>query len=81
MIDQYPQLARNALRLMVGRIRELQQRTVELATERVEQRIARTLLRLAEQTGKRTEQGVLLNMQLSRQDLAAMTRAGAYDHK
>lgn len=73
MIDRYPQLARNAMRLMVGRIRELQQRTVELATERVEQRIARTLLRLAEQTGKRTAEGVLLDMQLSRQDLAAMT--------
>lgn len=73
MIDRYPQLARNAMRLMVGRIRELQQRTVELATERVEQRIARTLLRLAEQAGKRTSEGVLLDMQLSRQDIAAMT--------
>lgn len=73
LIDKYPTLARNAMRLMVGRIRELQQRCVELATERVEQRIARAILRLAAQTGKRTDDGVLLDMQLSRQDLAAMT--------
>ena len=73
LMTRYPRLARNAMRLMVKRIDELQKRCVELATERVEQRIARAVLRLAAQAGKRTEQGVLLNLPLSRQDLAALT--------
>ena len=73
LMEHHPRLARNAMRLMVGRIRELQQRVVELATERVEQRVARTILRLVRQAGRRTDEGVLLDMALSRQDLAALT--------
>jgi CRP-like cAMP-binding protein len=73
LMDRHPRLARNVMRLMVRRIRELQQRCVELSTERVEQRVARTLLRLVHQAGKRTDDGVLLDMPLSRQDLAALT--------
>jgi len=78
LIDEYPQLARNAMQLMVARISELQERYVELATERVEQRVASAVLRLAEQTGRRTAEGVLLDLQLSRQDLAAMTGTTLY---
>jgi len=73
LIDRYPRLARNLMRLMVRRIGELQQRVVERATERVEQRVARAVLRLAGQAGRRTSDGVLLDLPLSRQDLAAMT--------
>ncbi|HEX7010086.1 MAG TPA: Crp/Fnr family transcriptional regulator [Phycisphaeraceae bacterium] len=78
LMDRHPRLARNAMRLMVGRIRELQQRVVELATERVEQRVARAILRLVRQAGKRTSEGVLLEMPLSRQDLAALTGTTLY---
>jgi CRP/FNR family transcriptional regulator, nitrogen oxide reductase regulator len=73
LMDRHPRIARNAMRLMVDRIRELQQRCVELATERVEQRVARTLLRLLRQVGQRTEEGVELRLRLSRQDIAEMT--------
>jgi CRP-like cAMP-binding protein len=45
----------------------------EMATERVEQRIARTLARLANQIGKQTEAGILIDAPLTRQDLAEMT--------
>ena len=50
----------------------------ELATERVEQRVARAIIRLTRQVGKRTEQGVLLDMPLSRQDLGEMTGTTLY---
>lgn len=47
LMEQSPQLALNGLRLVAGRFQELQDRYRELATERVERRIARALLRLA----------------------------------
>lgn len=78
LMDAHPQIMRNAMRLMVGRIRELQQRAVELATERVEQRVARAILRLVRQTGQRTDEGIALNISLSRQDLAEMTGTTLY---
>jgi CRP/FNR family transcriptional regulator, nitrogen oxide reductase regulator len=73
LIDRYPQLAVNALKVLAGHVREFQDRYRELATERVERRLARTILRLANQTGKKTEEGVLLNLPLTRQDLAEMS--------
>ena len=73
LMERHAALARNAMGLMVQRIGELQQRCVELATQRVEQRMARAIVRLAGQTGRRVAEGVLLDVALSRQDLAEMT--------
>lgn len=66
-------LSFNVLKEVSRRFGEVQARFRELATERVERRIARTLLRLARQAGKRTEKGILIDLPLSRQDLAEMT--------
>lgn len=72
LIARYPDLALNALRVLAEHVRELQDRYRELATERVERRLARTILRLANQTGRKTSEGVLLDLPLTRQDLAEM---------
>lgn len=73
LIERYPALALRALRVMSTQVREFQDRYRELATERVERRLARAVLRLATQTGRKTEDGVLLDLTLSRQDLAEMS--------
>jgi CRP/FNR family transcriptional regulator, nitrogen oxide reductase regulator len=78
LMEQYSCLALNGLRLVARRFGELQNRYRELATERVERRVARALLRLARQMGKRVEGGVLIDMILSRQDLAEMTGTTLY---
>lgn len=78
LMEDFPQLALNGLRLVAGRFHELQNRYRELATQRVERRVAHTLLRLARQTGKRNEQGILLDLPLSRQDLGEMTGTTLY---
>lgn len=75
---QYPRLALNGLHLVAHRFAELQDRYRELATERVERRVARTLLRLVRQAGKKVEGGVLIDMTLSRQHLAEMTGTTLY---
>jgi CRP-like cAMP-binding protein len=55
-----------------ARLREAEARIRELQTERVERRIARTLLRLAGKTGRKTANGIELGLPLSRQDLAEL---------
>ncbi len=78
LMERYPRLALNGMRMVAGRFRDLQHRYRELATERVERRVARALLRLARQTGRRVEEGVLLDIPLSRQDLGEMTGTTLY---
>ncbi len=70
---RFPAIALNAARLMATRLHELQRRHRELMTDRVKQRLARALLRLARDAGRRVEGGVAIDFPLSRQDLAQMT--------
>jgi CRP-like cAMP-binding protein len=78
LMEKYPRVALNAIRLLAGRIQEFQDRLRELATERVERRIARTLIRLTRQAGRKTAEGVLIDLPLTRQDLAEMCGTTLY---
>ena len=75
---RYPQLALNSMEMIARRFTDLQERLHEMATQRVEQRVARTLLQLVRQFGKKVEAGILIDMPLSRQDLAEMTGTNVY---
>jgi CRP-like cAMP-binding protein len=44
-----------------------------MSTQQVEQRVAHALLRLAKQTGKKSDEGILIDFPISRQDIAEMT--------
>lgn len=76
---QYPQLALNGMKMMGSRFTRLQERFRDVSTKRVEQRIARALLRLVRQFGKRTAEGVLIDIPLTRQDIAEMTGTNIYN--
>ncbi len=67
-----PRLALNTMGIMAGQVTEFQERFRQMATERVERRLARALLRLASQSGRKIDEGVLIDFPLSRQDLAEM---------
>ncbi|MFN8471467.1 MAG: Crp/Fnr family transcriptional regulator [Anaerolineae bacterium] len=71
-------LAVNLTTILTTMVRQLQDQVRELATERAERRIARALTRLARQMGRRVENGVLIDMPLSRQDLAELTGTTLY---
>lgn len=73
LIQLFPRMGLNAMKVLAGHVLEFQNRYRELATERVERRLARTVLRLANQAGKKTAEGVLLDLPLTRQDLAEMS--------
>ncbi len=71
-------LAMNLTTVLTTMVRQLQDQVRELATERAERRIARALTRLARQMGRRVEDGILIDMPLSRQDLAELTGTTLY---
>lgn len=69
----YPAFGANAAKALGMRLQETQERVMELSTERVEQRIAAALLRLARQSGRKVAGGIEIDFPISRQDIAEMT--------
>jgi hypothetical protein len=63
---------------VIKRPDDIQRRYLELQTERVEQRVARTLLRIMKRSGRKTNEGILIDFRLSRQDLADYTATTPY---
>ena len=78
LLETYPRLAMNILRLIGHRMQDLYARYTELCTERVEQRVARTLVRLASQCGQALDGSVLVTLPVSHQDLAEMVGTTQY---
>ena len=75
LIQKYPQLTLNALEMMTQRFVVLQNQYRQLATERVEQRIARIIMQIAEKTGQDAKHGIRLTPPPSRQQIAEMAGA------
>jgi CRP-like cAMP-binding protein len=73
ILTEHSIVAVNAVALLGARYREMQLRLRELSTEKVERRIAHTLLRLAAQAGRRTARGIEVAFPLSRQDIAELS--------
>jgi len=78
LMERHPRLALNALQFVASRLHELEVRYRQLATEKVERRVARALLRLVQQAGRPIEAGVLIDLPLSRDDIAQMTGTTLY---
>ncbi len=78
MIKTRPYLSFDLMNLMTAYIQEMQSRYRELATERVEQRVANALIRLAGQAGIRSEKEAGIELSFSRQDVAEMTGTTLY---
>ena len=78
LMERHPRLAVNALKFVAARHHDLQVRYRQLATERVERRVARALLRLVQQTGRPVDAGVLIDVPLSREDIGQMTGTTLY---
>lgn len=78
LMTAYPPLAINMLRTALERLDDIQNRYLELQAERVEQRIARAVLRIMRQSGRKTEEGVLIDFRLGRRDLADYTGTTLY---
>jgi CRP-like cAMP-binding protein len=74
LLRRFPQLAKNALSIVGGRAEEFLRRLRETATEKVEQRIARALLRTAGAKGV----SAAARVAVSRQELAEIASTSLY---
>jgi CRP-like cAMP-binding protein len=70
LLRTHPEIAVNILAVVFERLEEVQQRYLELCSEGVEQRIARSLLRLMQRAGTSCANGILIELPLSRQNIA-----------
>jgi CRP-like cAMP-binding protein len=78
LLAQTPQVRVNIMKEMATHMAEALTRVRELTTERVGQRLAQALLRLARQCGQTGPDGVLITQSLTRQELADLTGATLY---
>ncbi len=72
---KYDGFASETYRTLGARLGAFQSLVTELATQAVEQRVAAALLRLATQSGRRSEAGVEIAFPVTRNDIAEMTGA------
>ena len=78
LVGRFPQLAANALAIVGGRADEFLQRLREATTEKVEQRIARALLRTAAANAKAPTSPGRECVVISRQELAEIASTTLY---
>lgn len=73
LLEHHPSLVRGLLLGLTHRLIELTNRLAELTGGRVEPRVARLFLKLADEDGRPERGGTFIPMPLSRQELADMT--------
>jgi len=69
---KFPALSSGLLQSVGARLADANARVMEMATEPVERRLARALLRLTAQSGRAVDGGVEIDFPLTRQDLGEM---------
>jgi CRP-like cAMP-binding protein len=69
----FPAFAVGVNRLIGSRLQQTQDRVVEMSTQQVEQRIAAAVLRLANQAGRKTSEGIEIDFPVTRQNIAELT--------
>lgn len=73
ILDNYPQAALKILDITAERLKSAHETIRQLSAFPVEKRIAHTLLKLGEKIGQKEPVGLLIQVPLSRDDLAEMT--------
>ena len=68
-----PTFGAEAYRTVGHRLQETQNQVMAMATQQVEQRIAHALVRLVNQSGRKTADGIEIDFPITRQDIAEMT--------
>ncbi len=71
LCDRFPSIRRHIAHLLADRLQQLEERFRELATEQVEPRLARTLVRLLQRVGNSVQDGAV-SIGLSREELAQL---------
>lgn len=70
LMERYAPIAVNVIGILGKRLKEAQERMRELSTQRAEQRVAHSILRLIHQAGRSTAAGTAIEFPLRRKDIA-----------
>ena len=73
LLHQHPPVTLKVMDIMTGRLREAHEMVHLLSVASVEQRVAHVLLKLGDKLGEQDKVGLLIQMPLSRSDLAELT--------
>lgn len=71
--SRYPGFATESYRTLGRRLGEIQSTLMEMATQAVETRVACAVLRMMQQSGKRTHEGIEIGFPVTRQNISEMT--------
>lgn len=71
--SRIPSFGASAYQTIGSRLQDTQARVMEMSTAQVEQRIASALLKLVNQAGRKTPDGIEIDFPITRQDIAEMT--------
>lgn len=77
-VANYDGFASETYKTVGARLGEMNDRIMEMATQHVEQRIANVILRLINQTGRKTEGGIEIDFPITRQDISEMAGTTLY---
>lgn len=72
-MSSFDGFARQTFRTLGQRMHDKNDRIMEMATQQVEQRISNALLRLVNQSGRKTAIGIEIDFPITRQDLSEMS--------
>lgn len=78
LVQYHPAVIAKALRTLGGHLQDAFARLRDVSAARVEQRVARALLRIMRQSGRRTEGGVQIEFPVTRRDIAEMSSTTLY---
>ena len=72
-VANYPGFATESYRTLGKRLGEIQMTLTEMATQAVEKRVASAVLRMMNQSGRRTDEGIEIGFPVTRQNISDMT--------
>lgn len=78
LVQRHPAVVTKALQTVGGHLQDAFARLRDVSAAQVEQRIARALLRILRQSGRRTEEGVQIEFPVTRRDIADMSSTTLY---
>ena len=72
LLDRFPEVARQIVRALSVRLRWVTHLALSLSTHSTEERVCGVLVALAESFGVKNEEGLLIDLRLTHEDLASM---------
>ena len=70
LLTKYPKIARGIIKYLGGKLMDAHDVIISLVSSKVESRIAAVIVRLCENHGSPTKDGIMINIRLTRQDIA-----------